>query len=201
MMVISEGWRANVEITVTDNDGSLSGDSWFNEYGNDLSGQFADIEIDGIITHDGVRIYAEQYQVVEDAKLEADGRPCRLELTTAASPEISGDSALLRRAIENIVRNAIRHTAPDTAVAVRLSGHDPVTVTIRDCGPGVPETDLLNLFEPFFRVEGARDRSSGGHGLGLAIAQQAIRAHGGEIVAVNAPDGGLQVEIRLPATA
>ncbi len=140
-------------------------------------------------------------EVVEDAKLEADERPCRLELTAKTSPEIAGDRELLRRAVENVVRNAIRHTAPNTVVTVTLDGPDPAKVTIRDHGPGVPDLDLPTVFEPFFRVESARDRTSGGHGLGLAIAQQAIRAHGGEIVAVNVPDGGLQVEIRLPVAA
>ena len=139
-------------------------------------------------------------EILDDEKLEAESRPCGLALNAPDSAVVHGDRALLRRAIENIVRNGIRHTAPDTAVDVEVAADGAaVTVTIRDHGPGVPEGDLGKLFEAFFRVEGARDRASGGHGLGLAIANEAVRRHGGEISAENAADGGLRVVVRLPA--
>jgi signal transduction histidine kinase len=72
-------------------------------------------------------------------------------------------------------------------------------VSVRDHGPGVPEKDLKLIFEPFYRVDAARDRAGGGEGLGLAIAARAIAVHGGSIEAHNAPDGGLEVAMRLPA--
>ena len=70
---------------------------------------------------------------------------------------------------------------------------------MRDCGPGVPPETLERIFEPFFRVEAARDRQSGGAGLGLAIVQRALDAHGGQVSARNIEGGGLQVELQLPA--
>jgi signal transduction histidine kinase len=72
-------------------------------------------------------------------------------------------------------------------------------VCVRDRGPGVPEQHLGDLFQPFFRVEEARDRQRGGAGLGLAIAERTVHLHGGAIVARNRDGGGLEVEIRLPA--
>ena len=72
-------------------------------------------------------------------------------------------------------------------------------VTVRDHGPGVGDDELERIFEPFYRVDEARDRSSGGVGLGLAIAARAVRAHGGEISAANHPEGGLVVTVRLPS--
>ena len=71
-------------------------------------------------------------------------------------------------------------------------------VTVRDRGPGVPEESLAHLFEPFYRVNDARDRDSGGAGLGLAITRQVVKAHGGNVSAVNCADGGLQLTIELP---
>ena len=96
----------------------------------------------------------------------------------------------------------LRYTAEGTEVSLSLARHATPTeqwhVTIRDHGPGVPETMLSQLFEPFVRVGDARDRASGGYGLGLAIAQRAIRLHAGEVSARNEPGGGLTVEVRLP---
>jgi two-component system, OmpR family, sensor histidine kinase CpxA len=74
---------------------------------------------------------------------------------------------------------------------------DSIIIQIRDHGPGVPEEMLSHILEPFVRVEEARDRLSGGHGLGLAIADRAVRLYGGDIVARNEPDGGLSILIRL----
>jgi signal transduction histidine kinase len=98
-----------------------------------------------------------------------------------------------------LIRNAVRHTAEATTVDVRIDCHEGVAeTTIRDHGPGVPEEHLEDLFEPFSRVTDARERSTGGAGLGLAIARRAVEAHGGTITARNHPDGGLEAEIRIP---
>jgi two-component system sensor histidine kinase CpxA len=115
-----------------------------------------------------------------------------------------GDRELMWRATENLLRNALRHTDPERGVELGLSASrrkSRVEITVRDFGPGVPDADLDRIFEPFYRVQESRDRGSGGHGLGLSIAATAVRRHGGDIYATNAPDGGLVVEISLPITA
>jgi two-component system sensor histidine kinase CpxA len=71
-------------------------------------------------------------------------------------------------------------------------------VTISDCCPGVPADALDKLFQPFYRLDDARGRQTGGVGLGLAITERAIRFHGGRVAAFNRAEGGLQVEINLP---
>jgi len=113
-----------------------------------------------------------------------------------------GDAELLHSAIENIVRNAIRYTDAETSVDVSLEPNDNsnILLMIRDHGKGVPENDLERIFQPFYRVAEARDRESGGAGLGLAIADRVIRIHGGTIRAANAHPSGLVVVIEIPAT-
>ena len=110
-----------------------------------------------------------------------------------------GDRELLWRATENLLRNALRHTNPEKGVILGLE-HDrkQVHLSVRDYGPGLPDSELEKIFEPFYRVQESRDRGSGGHGLGLSIAANAVRRHGGRIGARNADDGGLIVQISLP---
>jgi two-component system sensor histidine kinase CpxA len=112
-----------------------------------------------------------------------------------------GDRELLWRALENLLRNALRHTDPDRGVEFSLDtdrGNRRVLMTVRDYGCGVPDDELEKIFEPFYRVQESRDRITGGHGLGLSIAANSARRHGGNIRAENAPDGGLIVQISLP---
>ena len=118
---------------------------------------------------------------------------------SSASPSPSPAIAeLLRRAVENVIRNAIRHAPPETAVEVKLARNNGrAVVDIRDHGPGVPEEALPRLFDPFYRVETDRNRTSGGIGLGLSIARRAIELHKGTIRARNARPG-LEVELDLP---
>ncbi len=145
-------------------------------------------------------------QVVNDVDFEATDRGRRVRLLRAdAGCRVAGFEELLRRAVENVVRNAARYTAAGTAVEVELvtepaeaRGGREAVVRVRDHGPGVAEEMLERLFQPFFRTAGARDRESGGVGLGLAITDRAVRLHGGRAIARNAPDGGLVVELRLP---
>ena len=113
---------------------------------------------------------------------------------------VSGDEDLLRRAIENVVRNAIFYTSPGTKVEIALSNPDgrSAQLEIRDHGPGVPEAALQHLFEPFYRVDQARARKTGGAGVGLSICERAVRLHGGRIAARNASPRGLIVDISLP---
>jgi two-component system sensor histidine kinase CpxA len=111
---------------------------------------------------------------------------------------------LLRSAVENVLRNGVRHTAENTEVLVtlrcRMQGDSlRAVIEVRDKGPGVPEESLADLFSPFYRVGDARDRKQGGTGLGLAITERAVILHGGQVRAANAPGGGLSVTIDLPA--
>jgi two-component system sensor histidine kinase CpxA len=143
-------------------------------------------------------------EAARDAELEARARGCTVRVYARLPASVEGDPTLLHSAIENVLRNAVHHTGDGTEVTVALEQDRPAdeyTITVEDRGPGVPEGMLPRLFEPFVRVGEARDRASGGYGLGLAIAQRAVQAHGGRIAAANRPGGGLVVTIRLPRGA
>ena len=136
--------------------------------------------------------------VIGDTAVESEARTVSLHLTASDSLELRGDRELLRRAVENVLRNAIRFAPEQTAVDVTLRQQsDHAIIAIRDYGPGVPEDSLSKLFKPFFRVEADRNRDTGGIGLGLSIAQRAVAIHQGQICAQNAHPG-LLVEIELP---
>jgi two-component system sensor histidine kinase CpxA len=138
------------------------------------------------------------HQVVEDADFEAKPLNKEVKVLQLDKCRVSGSAELLRSAVENVVRNAVRYTADGTAVEVNLNWKlDTAMLTVRDHGPGVPETDLERIFEPFYRVSESRDRASGGAGLGLSIAERTVKLHGGTIQAANTGDG-LLVTIRLP---
>ncbi|NJN47424.1 MAG: two-component sensor histidine kinase, partial [Candidatus Competibacteraceae bacterium] len=140
--------------------------------------------------------------IVESTDYEAHAFNRQVRIVNSVSATIEANEALLRSALENVVRNAAKYTDQNTSVDISLQqGHDHsgwLLIQVRDHGPGVPEEMLTKLFEPFVRVDDARDRKSGGYGLGLAIAKRAICLHGGEISASNEPTGGLTVAIRLP---
>jgi two-component system sensor histidine kinase CpxA len=145
--------------------------------------------------------------VAEDAEFEAQERHCHVR-TVIPQGEwgVRGNDSLLHSAVENVVRNAIRYTAEGSSVEIALtseergSGSDAV-LRVSDSGPGVPEDSLGKLFEPFYRLDDARGRLTGGVGLGLAITERAVRFHGGKVSAFNRAEGGLMVEIRLPLIA
>lgn len=100
---------------------------------------------------------------------------------------------------ENILGNALHYTEPDTAISIDLYREEGrYVIAITDRGPGVDDNKLKDIFEPFYRTDEARDRASGGYGLGLSIAQRTVQLHGGTIVARNHPQSGLVVEVRLP---
>jgi two-component system sensor histidine kinase CpxA len=119
---------------------------------------------------------------------------------------VRGDASLLHSAIENVVRNAIRYTHEGSTVEIHLQrlasarGAEAV-VRVTDCGDGVPPDSLEKLFQPFYRLDDARGRQTGGVGLGLAITERAVRFHGGRVAATNRAEGGLMVEIYLPLMA
>lgn len=138
-------------------------------------------------------------KLVQDADFEARARQCKVDFTASGLMLYRGSPELLARAFENVIRNALHYTAEGSRVAVDLRATEQaVVVRIGDQGPGVAEEVLEKLFEPFFRVADARDRQSGGTGIGLAIAERAVRLHGGDIRARNRAEGGLLVEVKLP---
>ncbi len=153
-------------------------------------------------------------QVAHDAEYETPGRGCRVTSPVDMSANTPADAAdeflveadpdLLRSAVENVVRNATRYTAEGTTVEVRLerqqgANGEEIVVRVLDTGPGVPDEALTKIFQPFYRLDDARNRQTGGAGLGLSIADRAIRLHGGQLRASNRKEGGLEVEIRIPA--
>lgn len=142
-------------------------------------------------------------EVSRDADFEACGCNRRVHFTPSPALLVRGNRELLRRALENVVRNAVRYTAEESAVEVSLEqAPGPQAVLwVRDFGPGVPEAQLADIFRPFYRVAEARDRLSGGTGIGLAISEKTFALHGGTVTARNLPNAGLEVEIRLPITA
>jgi two-component system OmpR family sensor kinase len=133
--------------------------------------------------------------LVRDEELEAATRGCRIELLAAAGPSVVGDPDLLRTAVENVIRNAIRYAPAGSAVIVQLLREPPwQRLRISDRGPGVPAAFLERIFEPYVRVPDGSE----GTGLGLAIARRVLEAHGGAIEARLREAGGLEVELRLP---
>lgn len=141
--------------------------------------------------------------VAADADFEAQARNRHVRVTHADECTILGNRQLLRSAIENVIRNAVSYTAEGTEVQIALkrissNGTGTALISVRDHGSGVPEESLRDIFLPFYRVGDARDRLSGGSGLGLSITERAVRLHGGTVKAQNCKDGGLLVEMQLP---
>lgn len=138
--------------------------------------------------------------VVEDARFEAETKGCTMEFSGSGDVPIKGNAELLHRALDNVVRNALRHTPEGGTVAVGVyldAKRSDLRLVVLDQGPGVPENELGAIFEPFYRGNG--EKSIDGHGLGLAIARRIAEAHGGTIGASNRAGGGLCVEIVVPA--
>jgi len=152
------------------------------------------------VVREPVDLMAIVHDVVEDAAFEAKSRGRTVQIVETCPAHVSGDRELLRSAMENVVRNAVRHTREGTAVEVSLQRHGPghVAISVRDHGGGVPEQALPYIFQPFYRVGDARERGTGGVGLGLTIVHRTIRLHDGTVRAANVPAGGLEVELTLP---
>jgi two-component system sensor histidine kinase CpxA len=138
--------------------------------------------------------------IVADVGIEAEARGCSVALETQRPLPVNGDPELLRSALENVIRNAVRYGPSGSKVGIEARRSDSrIEVVVRDSGPGVPEKDLELIFEPFYRVDAARNRAVGGDGLGLAIAARAVGIHSGRIQARNLESGGLAVHLSLPA--
>jgi len=159
----------------------------------DMAMQMRSVELEKIIT-----------RVAQDARFEGQSRDCSVSFTCEQRCTLSADGNLVRSAIENVVRNALRFAPVGTQVEIvqkvvaEPGGQKAAVVTISDAGPGVTDEELRNMFQPFYRAVNQPPRASGGAGLGLAIANRAISMHKGQIQAKNRPEGGLMVEIQLP---
>jgi two-component system sensor histidine kinase CpxA len=136
--------------------------------------------------------------LVYDSLLEAQTKGCTLLLKAPAAVSLNGSEELLRRAVENVIRNAIRYAPLGSAIDVELAKEaGKARIAVRDYGPGVPDEAIGRIFDPFYRVDTDRNRASGGLGLGLAIARRSVELHNGTLSAQNAHPG-LQVTIELP---
>ena len=136
--------------------------------------------------------------LVKDCAVEAAARRCEIVFDGDKGVFMAGDAELTRRAVENVLRNAIHYSPEGGAVDVTLRKNGArASISVRDRGPGVPDNQLTRIFEPFFRVDGSRNGATGGVGLGLAIAMRAVKLHQGRIEAMNEKPG-LEVKITLP---
>ena len=137
-------------------------------------------------------------EIVSDCGFEAEARNVGIDTELRSSAAVEGDPELLRRAVENVLRNAIRFAPAGSRVSVSVEERNgDLAVRVRDRGPGTPPEYLTRIFDPFFRVDESRDGAAGGTGLGLSIARRAVLLHHGEITAENASPG-LQVNIVIP---
>jgi two-component system sensor histidine kinase CpxA len=135
--------------------------------------------------------------------IRPDALPGEGEVWSTSLGEVLGSPELLRRAVENVIRNAIAYTAEGTPVEIQIfdeirAGARFRILQVKDHGTGVPEAALQSIFRPFYRLDLSRQRSTGGYGVGLAITERAVRLHGGAVTARNSAEGGLIVEMRLP---
>ena len=154
--------------------------------------QMAELDITALIS-----------EIVQDVDFEARSSDRSVVAAPCSPLLLNGNRELMRQAIENLVRNAVRYTATGTAVELSMrrketGGRSWAHIEVRDYGPGVPESELYYIFRPFYRVNDARERKSGGTGVGLAISDRAVRLHGGSLRAFNAPGNGLVMELELP---
>ena len=166
--------------------------------------RLSSMESTDVSTHtDRFPLNALVQDLLPDAEFEAEQRSCKIRISSQCDCMVQGNPELIYRAIENIVRNAIRYTRQESVVELSMSceersGGRMVTLDVSDCGPGIPENELENVFRPFYRVDNARQIDTGGFGVGLAIADRAVRLHHGEVRARNRPEGGLTVSLKLP---
>lgn len=137
-------------------------------------------------------------EIVADARFEANERT--IDLRQAEAPvKVRGNADHLRRAVENVLRNALAYSPPDQPLLVEIeSGADSVSIIVSDRGPGVESEALQDIFKPFYRASASRERNSGGEGIGLAMTAEIMQLHGGDVRAENRSGGGLAVTLTLP---
>ncbi len=144
-------------------------------------------------------------EVLTDAKFEAEQKGLTLmvenDLDTKEHYQLNGNTGLLASALENLIRNAQKYAKTTVKVQISLEQKDhrrDLKISIEDDGIGVPDSELQNIFRPFYRIDEDRARQTGGTGLGLAIVDNAVTQHQGKLKANRSKLGGLRVEIRLP---
>jgi two-component system sensor histidine kinase CpxA len=158
--------------------------------GDPLAHKFEALRIDDVLS-----------DVVDSCSLEAEASRCRIVASCASMGEIRGDRELLRRAFDNVLRNAVRYSPAGATVEVALRDEKGrAIVQVRDYGAGVPDQLLGRIFEPFFRVDESRETATGGVGLGLSIVRRVLELHQGSVSAENAHPG-LRVTLSLPIVA
>jgi two-component system sensor histidine kinase CpxA len=139
--------------------------------------------------------------ICDDATFEGHEKNIKISLTCPKDIILSANHELIAQAVENVVRNAVKYSQNDGEIQVHAADNhakNEVCIRITDKGPGIAKQHLPRIFEPFYRCQDDRDRKTGGVGLGLAIAFQAVQSHNGTISISNLEPAGLQVEIRLP---
>lgn len=140
--------------------------------------------------------------IAGDANFEAEAHGCKVKTLRCEPYRMQGDRELLREALENVIRNAIRYSPKGTSIEVDAfvppaAGY---RITIRDHGPGVPSGHLASIFQSFHRAPQPDGEDPSGFGIGLAIAKRAVELHHGSIAGQNRPDGGFEVAIALPVS-
>ncbi|RTZ13873.1 envelope stress sensor histidine kinase CpxA [Vibrio aquaticus] len=155
------------------------------------------MQVDSHLTREEQPMASLWEAILADAQFEAEQMDKTLTFNDIPERVISGNPKLLMSALDNIIRNAIYYGKDQIEVNFTES-HQQIMISVDDNGEGVPEQELDAIFRPFYRVSTARDRHSGGTGLGLTITESAIRQHSGSIVAKRSQLGGLRVEITLP---
>jgi signal transduction histidine kinase len=144
-------------------------------------------------------------EVAVDGNFEAQAKCCAVRVYSEDLCTTTGAREQLRRAIENVVRNAIRYTQPSTDVEItirkqRAPAFSKAVIQVRDHGPGVSSEHLEKIFLPFYRIPTINGEPTGGAGLGLAITERIVRMYDGSVSATNAPEGGLIVNLELSLT-
>jgi len=173
---------------------------------NDLIGQLLTItqleSLTDLKTRERINLAEFLEAIIGDANFESQVINRQVTIDIGCGVSVDGSRELLGRAFENVIRNALHHTAEGSTVNVHLGLAEDgrlAEVRVRDHGPGVPPQALPELFRPFYRVSESRDRQSGGSGVGLAIAERSIKLHDGRIIAANHPEGGMLFTILLPS--
>ena len=130
--------------------------------------------------------------------LQADAREMGgdVRIEGAAQAPYHGHAQALKRCLSNLIDNAVKYGKSATISVEDSAGQ--LRICVGDEGPGIPEAELERVFDPFYRLEGSRSRSTGGTGLGLTIARNIAQAHGGELLLRNRPAGGLEAALTLP---
>ncbi|MCW8354776.1 ATP-binding protein [Marinomonas pontica] len=159
--------------------------------------ELSSVQVDSHLNREAQPLSSLCDALLEDSQFEAEQMGKILTVTDVPERLMTCHPELLMSALENIIRNAIHYGKHQIQVSLQAKG-DVLLLQVEDDGDGVPEDELDSIFRPFYRVSTARDRHSGGAGLGLAIAENAIRQHQGSIRAARSALGGLLVEVTLP---